>query len=48
MLDKLHDKVLYYFIKGRYILVEPRRFHDYLGNLSYLVDNVEFFYCDPS
>jgi hypothetical protein len=42
-LDKLHDKVLYCFIKGRYTLVEPRSFHNY-----YLVDDVEFFYCDPS
>jgi hypothetical protein len=48
ILDKLHDKVLYCFIKGRYTLVEPRRFHDYLGNPSYLADNVEFFYCDLS
>jgi chromosome segregation ATPase len=47
-LDKLHNKVLYCFIKGRYTLVEPRRFNDYLGNPSYLADDVEFFYCNPS
>jgi hypothetical protein len=47
-LNKLHDKVLYCFIKGRYTLVEPRRFNDYLGNPSYLADDVEFFYCNPS
>ena len=48
MLNKLHNKVLYCFIKCRYTLVEPRRFHDYLGNPSYLVDDVEFFYYNPS
>lgn len=47
-LNKLYNKVLYCFIKGRYTLVEPKRFYNYLGNLSYLADNVEFFYCDPS
>jgi hypothetical protein len=48
MLNKLHNKVLYCFIKGRYILVEPRRFNDYLGNPSYLADDVKFFYYNPS
>jgi hypothetical protein len=47
-LNKLHNKVLYCFIKGKYTLVEPKRFNDYLGNPSYLVDNVEFFYYNPS
>jgi hypothetical protein len=48
MLDKLHNKIFYCFIKGRYTLVELRRFHDYLGNPSYLVDDIEFFYYNPS
>ena len=47
-LDKLHDKVLYCFIKGRYTLVELRSFHNYLGNLSYLTNDIEFFYCNLS
>jgi hypothetical protein len=47
-LNKLHDKVLYCFIKGRYTLIELKRFHNYLGNPSYLANDVEFFYCDLS
>jgi hypothetical protein len=44
----LYNKVFYCFIKDRYILVKFKRFYNYLRNLNYFTDNVEFFYCDSS